>query len=175
MIQLDPQTPASTRPTNSQNNVGARAEKMKSSPSPKIASSSSGRRPKRSDRLPIKGAKANCARLKAANIQPPITAARSMPTCPTSRISAGRTGMISPKPTMSRNTVISTKPTAWRDTGTGAPEGSGAGKGTTVAVMDGSYSRPLPLSNGTTRPRMTGFVTGLAGAAMTPSRSSETC
>ena len=78
------------------------------------ASNNSGRRPNRSDSAHISGAKANCARLKAANIQPPMKAASASVICPTLSISVGSTGMISPKPTISRNTAIRTNPVAER-------------------------------------------------------------
>ena len=63
-------TPLISRPTNSQIRLGASAMNTKSQPSPKMENSSTGRRPKRSDRAPWIGENTNCIRAKAAPNRP---------------------------------------------------------------------------------------------------------
>src|ERR1022692_2904665 len=58
--KLAPAAPPTTRATNIHANDGARPSKRKGTPRPSSDQSSSGRRPKRSDNAPSRGAQKNC-------------------------------------------------------------------------------------------------------------------
>ena len=71
-------------------------------------------RPYRSLRLPMMGAKTNCRSAYETTRYPAIADASAKLISDSDIKNCGKTGMIMPKPTVSRNTVVVTKIRVWR-------------------------------------------------------------
>ncbi|MNL35856.1 hypothetical protein D3C87_1579090 [compost metagenome] len=109
MAKLPPENPASARPMKSIQKLVAAAQIRLSMAKVSTEMSRIGRRPKRSDKLPISGAKRNCIAEYISRSQPPSIAAALTSSPVSSCRNAGRTGMIIAIPMTSRNRMTKTR------------------------------------------------------------------